>query len=53
MISGRHGKPELIVRGKAREMLEAHGGGKVFLSLSHEKTYAGAVVVIEGGEGIE
>jgi holo-[acyl-carrier protein] synthase len=49
VISGRHGKPELIVRGKAREMLEAHGGGKVFLSLSHEKTYAGAVVVIERG----
>ncbi len=49
VISGRHGKPELIVRGKAREMLEAHGGERVFLSLSHEKTYAGAVVVIERG----
>jgi holo-[acyl-carrier protein] synthase len=47
VISGRNGKPELIIHGKAKELFDAHGGGRVFLSLSHEKTYAGAVVVIE------
>ncbi len=47
IISGKHGKPELLVGGKARDILESHGGGRIYLSLSHEKTYAGAVVVIE------
>ena len=47
VISGKNGKPELLVYGKAKEILESHGGGRVYLSLSHEKTYAGAVVVIE------
>jgi holo-[acyl-carrier protein] synthase len=51
VISGAKGKPVLRLYGKAAELLEVFGGSRVFLSLSHEKTYAGAVVVIEGKEG--
>lgn len=51
IISAPNGKPIINLHGKAREMLRNLGGKRVMLSLSHEKTYAGAVVLIEGGEG--
>ncbi len=42
-----HGKPELILRGSAAEALRLSGGGRVFLSLSHDATFAIAQVIIE------
>ncbi len=47
IISADNGKPCFSLHGKAAELMEDRGGKKAFLSLSHEKTYAGAVVVIE------
>lgn len=49
VISAANGKPVLNVYGKADRLLKERGGKRLFLSLSHEKTYAGAVVIIEGG----
>ncbi len=42
------GKPEIVLHGKAIEALRKSGGGKVFVSLTHEEDYAVAMVVIEG-----
>ena len=44
------GKPELKVESKALILLEKSGGNKLFLSLSHEKDYAVAVVIIESAQ---
>lgn len=42
------GKPELVVTGSARKKLkEIYGECKLFVSLSHEKNNAVAVVIIE------
>ncbi len=45
------GKPQMIVTGKALEVMDriCGTGAKVFVSLSHEKEYAVASVVIERG----
>lgn len=51
VLSADNGKPFVKLYGKAAELLKEFGGSNVFLSLSHEKTYAGAVVVIEGEGG--
>ncbi|MDR3276807.1 MAG: holo-ACP synthase [Treponema sp.] len=40
-------QPELALQGSALAALEARGGGRVHLSLSHERDYAMAVVVWE------
>ena len=46
-----NGRPVLTVRKTAQEQLEKNCGRcKLFVSLSHEKEYATAVVVIETGE---
>mgnify|MGYP000128082419 CR=1 FL=1 len=42
------GKPRIYLEGKAREALERSGGKRVYVSLSHERDNALAVVVIEG-----
>ena len=42
------GKPHLSLYGRAQEALEKLGGTNVFISLSHERDNALAVVVIEG-----
>ncbi|MBQ2601683.1 MAG: holo-ACP synthase [Treponema sp.] len=46
-----NGKPELVVTGKALELMDGicGRGARVFVSLSHEKEYAVANVVIERG----
>jgi len=43
----QRGKPELILRGSARTALLENGGGRIFLSLSHDATLSIAQVVIE------
>jgi holo-[acyl-carrier protein] synthase len=42
------GKPQFKLYGRALEALERLGGNEVFVSLSHERDNALAVVVIEG-----
>lgn len=42
------GKPQMILSGVTRATFEALGGRKVHLSISHEKNYATAMVVLEG-----
>jgi len=49
LIRNNHnGKPEIRFFGKAAAALKRIGGKKVFISLTHEKDNAIAVVVIEG-----
>lgn len=48
IIHDQLGKPELILSGKANERFTAIGGKRVLLSLSDERHYAQAVVVIDG-----
>lgn len=42
------GAPALELSGKALETAQKNGGTKFHVSLSHEKEYANAVVIIEG-----
>ena len=42
------GQPMLNLSGAARRTFEEVGGRKVHLSISHEKSYATAFVIIEG-----
>lgn len=42
------GKPDLVLSGTALKVFEENGGKKIHLSLSHEKEYSVAMVVVEG-----
>ena len=42
-----HGKPEIILTGETQKTLRTWGIDKILVSLSHVKTMATAVVVIE------
>ncbi len=42
------GKPGLKLHGKALKRFQELGGQKIHLSLSHERQYATAIVIIEG-----
>ncbi len=44
------GSPRLALYGRAREIFEKRGGKEVFLSLSHEKSFSLAQVIITGKE---
>ena len=44
-----HGKPSLVLCGRAEEEFLKRGGGIVHVSLTHEHDYALAMVVIEEG----
>lgn len=41
------GKPDLILHGEARNMIEKNDIAKVCLSLTHTKKYAAAIVLLE------
>ncbi len=41
------GTPEILLHGKVKDWAAAQGLGKILLSLTHLKSMAGAVVVIE------
>jgi holo-[acyl-carrier protein] synthase len=47
VISNSNGKPEIHVVNTALEALEKNGANRVHLSLTHEKDYAAAMVVLE------
>ena len=44
------GKPFLVLSGETRRVAEGMGVTRVHLSLTHTEGYAGATVVLEGGE---
>jgi holo-[acyl-carrier protein] synthase len=48
VTNDQHGKPHLDLSGRALEAMEQFGGKRAFVSLSHERDNALAVVVIEG-----
>ncbi|MGM0411273.1 MAG: holo-ACP synthase [Bacillota bacterium] len=50
VINDKNGKPEIELRGKARELRKELEIEKIFLSISHEKEYAIAQVIAEGGK---
>jgi holo-[acyl-carrier protein] synthase len=41
------GRPALVLNGRALELAERHGVGKIFVSLSHSRSHATAMVVLE------
>jgi len=48
VVKNKEGKPSLVLKDKALELLQKRcGKADVFVSLSHEKEYATAFVVIE------
>jgi holo-[acyl-carrier protein] synthase len=48
MVANQHnGRPEIKVFGSARRMLEKNGATRVFISLTHERDSAIALVVLE------
>ncbi|MCR4667247.1 MAG: holo-ACP synthase [Desulfovibrio sp.] len=48
VLNTREGAPSLVFFGKAKEILAELGVCKSFLSISHEKKYCIAYVVLEG-----
>ncbi len=53
IFHGENGAPYLELRGGAKEQYEAKGGGGFHLSISHHKTAAVAVAILERREGGE
>ncbi len=45
-----NGKPYIVLHGKTKEIWESVGSPSIFVSLSHSKTVATAVVVLEKKE---
>lgn len=48
VVNDPHGKPEILLHGRAKQTFEAFGGTRIHLSLTHELDNAVAMVVIEG-----
>lgn len=48
VVNASNGKPSLNVQGKLEDAFREMGVKKAHLSLSHEKDYAVAIVVLEG-----
>lgn len=48
VLNNALGKPELIVAGRAAQALKRVGGTRIWLSLTHEREHAIAMIVIEG-----
>lgn len=53
VLKGRGGAPSLSLKGKAREIADAIGVVRSFLSLTHAGGVAVAVVVLEGEADVE
>jgi len=47
VINGEDGKPEIKLNDTAKKAFDESGAQKIFLSLSHEKEYAAAMVILE------
>jgi holo-[acyl-carrier protein] synthase len=44
------GEPYVILHGEGQKLLEARGGRRVLVSLSHTQSYAAAVAILEGAD---
>ena len=53
VIRNSRGKPEVKVRGAAKDLCEGLGIGRIFVSISHSRDYAAAQAVAIGGDGHE
>lgn len=51
VINNHNGNPDMELYGRAKAALEAFGGGKIHLSMTHERDNAVAMIVIEGDPG--
>ena len=51
VMNDPHGKPEMYLYGQAEQTFKARGGGNIFISLTYERDYALAVVIIEEENG--
>ena len=49
-VKGTGGAPYFRFYGKAEDLMKKHSGSKMHLSVSHEKNYAVAYAIWEGGE---
>ena len=47
IINDKHGKPEIVLSGQTLETINAMGIKNIFVSLSHIKKVASAVVIVE------
>ena len=52
IIHDEKGKPVLILKGETAATMQQKGIGHIFVSLSHVKTMATAVVIIEGANSV-
>ena len=50
VVNDARGKPEMMLYGSARRALAQSGGGKVFVTLTHEQDYSLACVIIESAD---
>jgi len=48
VVKSTHGPVKLVLHGRARDALAAAGGSTIHLTLSHEREFAVATVIIEG-----
>lgn len=48
VVNDRLGKPEIVLRGKAKEFCRRRKIRKIHVSLTHIKDYSSAVVIMEG-----
>ncbi len=48
VVNAPSGKPDLVLAGRAEEIFREHGLTRIFLSLSHDGSYAIASVILEG-----
>ena len=48
VVNGRLGRPEIVLRGKAKELCRRRKIRAVHVSLTHIRDYASAIVVMEG-----
>ncbi len=47
IVNDKRGKPELILQGEADKAREKLGAARALVSLTHDPTHAGAVVILE------
>ncbi len=47
VVNDKQGKPDLVLRGEAKAQIEKRKIVKVHLSLTHTKSYASAIVLLE------
>ncbi len=48
MVKSTHGPVELVLHGRASDALAAVGADGIHLTISHEREFAVATVIIEG-----